>query len=390
MELVEGQPLSTLLADGRRDGRKLDRDVVRDLMAQAGDALGVAHAAGIVHRDVKPANLMVTSKGQVKITDFGIARAAEGVGVTMTGAVMGTPQYLSPEQARGDKASSASDVYSLGVVTFECLAGERPFDAGSPVATALAHIQQDAPPLPDDVPADLARVVQRSLSKDASVRYADGTAFAAALRDPSTEVIAQVPADGPAHTTVMPPVAPIPTPAPVRNDTLSNPVSAPTSPRKKSPWGAILLVLLLVAVAVLATMLLTQGDDDPTEPTGQDTTASQTQSSEPTTSEPTETTTTTSEAATISVNSADYVGRDIKDVESELRDLGLKVSKNKIENDGTHLEGEVAGVNPTGELMDGDPITVDYYDKAKKDETEPPPTETEPPPPTDTETEVTP
>ncbi|MEJ7833573.1 MAG: serine/threonine-protein kinase, partial [Nocardioides sp.] len=109
MELVEGQPLSALLTAGRT----LDRDAVRDLLAQAGDALGAAHAAGIVHRDVKPANLMVTPQGRVKITDFGIARAADGVGMTQTGAVMGTPQYLSPEQARGETATPRSDVYSL-------------------------------------------------------------------------------------------------------------------------------------------------------------------------------------------------------------------------------------------------------------------------------------
>ena len=141
MELVDGQPLSALL----RAGEPLDPDAVRDLLAQAGDAIGAAHRAGIVHRDIKPANLLVTPDRQIKITDFGIARAAEGLGLTGTGQVMGTPQYLSPEQARGEAATPASDVYSLGVVAFECLAGRRPFEAESPVATALAHIQQPGP-----------------------------------------------------------------------------------------------------------------------------------------------------------------------------------------------------------------------------------------------------
>ncbi|MDQ4054629.1 MAG: serine/threonine protein kinase, partial [Actinomycetota bacterium] len=140
MELVEGEPLSVLLRQGVESDRTLDRDAVRDLLAQAGDAIGAAHEAGIVHRDVKPANLMVTPDGQLKVTDFGIARAADGAGITQTGAVMGTPQYLSPEQAQGLPATPRSDVYSLGVVAFECLAGRRPFDADSPVATALAHI----------------------------------------------------------------------------------------------------------------------------------------------------------------------------------------------------------------------------------------------------------
>ncbi len=148
MELVDGQPLSALL----RGGQPLDPEVVRDLMAQAADAIGAAHRAGIVHRDVKPANLLVTPDRQIKITDFGIARASDGLGLTGTGQVMGTPQYLSPEQARGDTATSASDVYSLGVVAFECLAGHRPFDADSPVATALAHLNDPVPDLPPERP----------------------------------------------------------------------------------------------------------------------------------------------------------------------------------------------------------------------------------------------
>ena len=195
MELVDGQPLSALL----RPGESLDPDAVRDLLAQAGDAIGAAHRAGIVHRDIKPANLLVTPARTVKITDFGIARASEGLGLTGTGQVMGTPQYLSPEQARGEVATSASDVYSLGVVAFECLAGRRPFEAESPVATALAHIQQPVPDLPASVPADLATVVRRALAKDPQERYPDGTAFAAALRDPATaatQVVAPVPVPG--------------------------------------------------------------------------------------------------------------------------------------------------------------------------------------------------
>ena len=170
MELVDGQPLSALL----RGGRPLDPAVVRDLMAQAADAIGAAHRAGIVHRDVKPANLLVTPDRQVKITDFGIARASDGLGLTGTGQVMGTPQYLSPEQARGTTATPASDVYALGVVAFECLAGHRPFDADSPVATALSHLNDPVPDLPPGIPADLAGVVRRAMAKDPANRFADG------------------------------------------------------------------------------------------------------------------------------------------------------------------------------------------------------------------------
>ncbi|MDN5745737.1 MAG: serine/threonine protein kinase, partial [Nocardioidaceae bacterium] len=136
MEFVDGQPLSALLSSAKSSGRTLDVGAVQDLMAQAGEALGVAHRAGTVHRDVKPANLLVTSDRTVKITDFGIARAADSVALTRTGSVMGTPQYLSPEQARGNPSTPASDVYSLGVVAYECLVGRRPFEADTPVATA--------------------------------------------------------------------------------------------------------------------------------------------------------------------------------------------------------------------------------------------------------------
>ncbi|WP_343899204.1 serine/threonine-protein kinase, partial [Nocardioides aquaticus] len=189
MELVDGEPLSDILRQGQQAGRTVDREVLRDLLAQAATAIGAAHVAGIIHRDVKPANLLVTRDRRIKITDFGIARAADAAGITQTGQVMGTPQYLSPEQARGEQATPASDVYALGVVAFECLAGRRPFEADSPVATALAHLQQPVPDLPSDVPDDLAAVVRTALAKDPADRFPDGNAFAAALREPATAVL---------------------------------------------------------------------------------------------------------------------------------------------------------------------------------------------------------
>src|SRR6478752_6446107 len=112
---------------------------VRSIMGQAALALGVAHEARVVHRDIKPANIMVREDGLVKLTDFGIARALDASGHTQHGEMLGTPNYISPEQAIGQQATGASDLYALGVVAHEMLTGKRPFDRGTPIATAMCH-----------------------------------------------------------------------------------------------------------------------------------------------------------------------------------------------------------------------------------------------------------
>ena len=161
MELVPGEPLSALV---QREGA-LEPDRVRAIMGQAALALGAAHEAGVVHRDVKPANILVAPDGTVKLTDFGIARAIDGSGQTQTGEVLGTPHYLSPEQALGEPATGASDLYALGIVAHEMLTGRRPFDKGTPVATALAQVNEPPPPLPPHVPGGLRRLIERCLNK---------------------------------------------------------------------------------------------------------------------------------------------------------------------------------------------------------------------------------
>ena len=362
MELVDGQPLSALL----RGGRPLDPQAVRDLLAQAADAIGAAHRAGIVHRDVKPANLLVTPDRRVKITDFGIARASDGLGLTGTGQVMGTPQYLSPEQARGATATPASDVYSLGVVAFECLAGHRPFDADSPVATALAHLNDPVPALPRSVPADLAAVVRRAMSKDPEQRYADGDAFAAALRDPSAAVAAG------AATAFVPPVAAAPPTQttqvlpPVR-DPARTPVAAPPPPPpttgRRNPWLVVLLVAAVVAAVVLVIVVATQANKD-NSPSGSDATTSAPTSSAPTT-EDTPTKETSSAPAEVLIDEADYLGRNVDDVATELRDKGLKVKIQPVDNPGGKDADTVAAVHPDGRLDVGDTVTVDYYREAE-------------------------
>ncbi|GAB2816211.1 serine/threonine-protein kinase [Actinoallomurus bryophytorum] len=161
MELVPGETLSRILSvEGR-----LSTDTALDIIGQAARALHVAHSAGIIHRDIKPANLMVTADGVLKITDFGIARGG-GATVTQTGQVMGTAQYVSPEQATGRKITPASDLYSLGVVAYECLAGMPPFAADTPIALALMHVREDAPPLPTDVPPAVRGLVSALMAKD--------------------------------------------------------------------------------------------------------------------------------------------------------------------------------------------------------------------------------
>jgi serine/threonine-protein kinase len=142
MELVDGPSLAAVLAGGRLDPRR-----TADVLAQAAAALHAAHAAGVVHRDVKPGNLLLASDGRVKVTDFGIAQSSRTGHLTRTGALIGTTGYLAPERVSGRSASVASDLYALGIVGYECLTGQPPFQ-GEPLQVALAHLDQDVPGLP--------------------------------------------------------------------------------------------------------------------------------------------------------------------------------------------------------------------------------------------------
>ncbi|MEO6143379.1 MAG: serine/threonine-protein kinase [Dermatophilaceae bacterium] len=177
MELVVGKPLSQIIAERG----PLSAQETTAILIQAATALDAAHAAGVIHRDVKPANIMVTPDGTAKLTDFGISRAIDSVPLTQTGQVLGTAQYLSPEQALGQSATASSDIYALGVVGHEMLTGERPFDTGSVVSTALAQINQPPPPLPDTVPPGIRDVITAALAKDPADRPASAAAMAHAL-----------------------------------------------------------------------------------------------------------------------------------------------------------------------------------------------------------------
>ncbi|EAR26178.1 serine/threonine kinase [marine actinobacterium PHSC20C1] len=171
MELVPGEALSAII---ERE-RVLDPDRVLDMVAQTAAALQAAHAAGLVHRDIKPGNLLITPEGRVKITDFGIARIADQVPLTATGQVMGTVQYLSPEQASGHPASPTTDIYSLGIVAYEALAGRRPFTGESQVAIAMAQINETPPELPMTVSEPVRNLVYACLAKSPGDRPASAS-----------------------------------------------------------------------------------------------------------------------------------------------------------------------------------------------------------------------
>jgi eukaryotic-like serine/threonine-protein kinase len=177
MELVPGLPLSAII----REQGPLEPDSVRSIVGQAALALGVAHEARVVHRDVKPANILVRPDGVVKLTDFGIARAIDAIGHTRVGEMLGTPNYISPEQALGEQATGASDLYALGVVAHEMLNGQRPFDRGTPIATAMSHVNEPPPPLPGHVPLELRAVVEALLEKQPGDRPANARSVAQML-----------------------------------------------------------------------------------------------------------------------------------------------------------------------------------------------------------------
>ena len=164
LELIDGPPLSVLLRDGPLAPGRTAR-----LLAQAAAGLAAAHQAGLIHRDIKPGNLMSAPGGTVKVTDFGISHAAGSVPLTATGLVYGTPAYLAPERATGAPATAAGDLYSLGIVGYQCLTGELPF-TGDPLQLVLAHRDRPLPPLPGSVPAGLAALILALTAKDPAAR----------------------------------------------------------------------------------------------------------------------------------------------------------------------------------------------------------------------------
>ncbi|GIG05994.1 serine/threonine-protein kinase [Catellatospora coxensis] len=177
MEFVDGEPLSQVLA---RYGRLAPPPALH-LVGQAADALHAVHGRGIVHRDVKPGNMLVRPDGTLLLTDFGIARRDGATALTATGAVIGTLSYLAPEQVLGHPATARSDVYALGVVAYECLTGRRPFTAENPFAAAMMRLSQAPPPFGPHVPAPVAALVERALAVEPGDRWPDAATFGAAI-----------------------------------------------------------------------------------------------------------------------------------------------------------------------------------------------------------------
>jgi serine/threonine-protein kinase len=413
MELVPGPPLSTII---ERE-RKLEVDRTLSLIAQTARALAAAHEHGLVHRDVKPGNILVMPSGVVKITDFGIARLADQVPLTATGQVMGTAQYLAPEQATGQVATGSSDIYALGVIGYECLAGRRPFTGESQIAIALAQVNDAPPALPDTIPAPVRQLIMSMLAKNPADRPKDATALAKAadalrsgdtntatlavpgmlatgISDDATQVVNMdndstqvVPrADSaPTMTNAMPTVV-----EPARASSgfsgssaaegfddedadAQDPAMEPAS--KRSPWLIPLIVIIALAavIALLAWLIPAMSSDKDNEPTAsvtQSTELSESPSPTEETTEPSEETTeasetsessspTPSETVTYVEVSASLVGQDIDTVTAELEGKGLVVDSTPQETS-EYEPREVISLNPTGSVEKGETISITY------------------------------
>ncbi|WP_022887546.1 protein kinase domain-containing protein [Glaciibacter superstes] len=368
MELVPGEALSTIL---ERE-HVLSTDKVLDIVAQTAAALHAAHAAGLVHRDIKPGNLLITPDGRVKITDFGIARIADQVPLTATGQVMGTVQYLSPEQASGHPASPTTDIYSIGIVAYEALAGRRPFTGESQVAIAMAQINETAPDLPVTVSEPVRNLVFACIAKNPADRPTSAAHLARAAqalrRGDVAAAAASVPAvlggaTPTAATMLMPGAAAGQTQATTILPTATLGAGAEAAAgedekKKRSPWTWPLIVLIALLAIVLIGVLIAFFANPGNTPATNSPTAS---SAAPTTPKPT-TPAPTPSSTRVTVTEADFVGLSSADARAKLEGLGL-VANVATGNAATTPDAvdTVYTVNPTGPVEKGTSITVTVY-----------------------------
>ena len=403
MELVRGESLSTVL---HRD-RRLTPERTLDVLRQSAAGLAAAHTAGVVHRDVKPGNLLLADDGTVKVTDFGVAVTAASQQLTQAGQVIGTASYLSPEQAEGARATPASDVYALGLVGYECLSGQRAFDGESSVQVLLAQIRDTPAPLPGDVPAPVRRLIDTAMAKDPAARFRDGAGMRDAIDDLRDGQ--QRPSSAGPRTAVLPALggaalagaadraaadrtvsvrtaagagAAGATPPP---STRTMPaVRVDSSPEEPEPRRRRLLLPLLALLAVVAIVLggtaLLRDPDDSSATAPATTTSSSSSSSSSSSPAPTPSSTPSTSAAAPTtqapaVDAGDYVGRPVDDVAGELTGLGYTVVRETRVN-GAEAEGTVVDLLPTGRLAPGATVTVVYATAP------PPPTPSADPTPT--------
>ena len=343
MELVPGESLSRVI---ERE-KKLPDTRVLDIMAQTSRALGAAHARGLVHRDIKPGNLLITPDGKVKITDFGIARVGDQVPLTKTGQVMGTVQYLAPEQATGKPSTPATDLYSLGVVAYEALSGKRPFTGENQMAIAMAHINEMPPALPESIDPRVQNLVLSCLAKKPNQRPESATSLAiraeALLREkkgkPTIRSIKEV-EDDPVTELITTDTAPLPR-API-----------------VWPWIATLGLLGLTAVVVIVAILSDPNADDVVQTPSPTTTQTQEPSPEPTAEpEPSD------EPRNILILRSDIIDQNLSDVTATLTEQGFVVNAipcELIPGDDPRVR-TVYAVSPTGSIVEGSTIDVTYY-----------------------------
>ncbi|MDA2976828.1 MAG: serine/threonine-protein kinase [Actinomycetota bacterium] len=343
MELVPGESLSRVI---ERE-KKLPDTRVLDIMAQTSRALGAAHARGLVHRDIKPGNLLITPDGKVKITDFGIARVGDQVPLTKTGQVMGTVQYLAPEQATGKPSTPATDLYSLGVVAYEALSGKRPFTGENQMAIAMAHINEMPPALPESIDPRVQNLVLSCLAKKPNQRPESATSLAiraeALLREkkgkPTIRSIKEV-EDDPVTELITTDTAPLPR-API-----------------VWPWIATLGLLGLTAVVVIVAILSDPNADDVVQTPSPTTTQTQEPSPEPTAEpEPSD------EPRNILILRSDIIDQNLSDVTATLTEQGFVVNAipgELIPGDDPRVR-KVYAVSPTGSIVKGSTIDVTYY-----------------------------
>ncbi|MBW9207696.1 Stk1 family PASTA domain-containing Ser/Thr kinase [Mumia sp. zg.B53] len=268
MEYVEGKTLRDLLREMEREGRKILPERTLEITADILAALDYSHRAGIIHRDIKPANVMLTPSGQVKVMDFGIARAIADTSsaMTQTAAVVGTAQYLSPEQARGETVDARSDIYSTGCLLYELLTGRPPFQGDSPLSVALQHVREEAPP-PSTFNPEVTPVVDRVVAKALAKRTDERYQSAAEMRADIERVLAGQPTAASAAPTAQyaaVPAAPATEALPPAN---LPPAAGDEEDGKSRRWVWILSAIAALLVVGLAAWGIPElmGKDDTTE-----------------------------------------------------------------------------------------------------------------------------